>query len=166
MAVTDLPSTPVDGNVLTLWVPAIANTLAPKLTELSASGVVDLSCYLVTNLALGGDQASVPDPRACSLQDFEQPGKVTRTASAEYINNPTRPTANKAQLTLVPGTSGFLVIRRGKAFDATLAVGDLVDVWPVTTGLQIDSADSGQVLKTTQKQFVIGPVRQSVALVA
>lgn len=168
MAVSDLPSTPVDGMVSTMWVPAIADTTAPKLTEINAAGSVDLSCYLTTNADLGGDQATIPDPRACSLQDFEAPGKVTRTASLTYINNPqaTGGTNNKAATTLVPGTGGYLVFRRGLAFDVAYAVGQKVDVWPVACGLQIDAAESGQVLRITQKQFVRGPVRQGVATVA
>lgn len=165
MAVSNLPSTPVDGNVAVWWVPTIADTSAPTASELTAGTVLDLSCYLTAAPDTGGDQASIADPRLCSLQDFEQPGKVTRTLSLTYIRNPQSTTNNKAYTTLIPGTAGNIVLRAGMAFDTAAAAAQKVDVWPVKAGLQIGAAESGSVLRTTQKQFVTGPVREQVAVV-
>lgn len=161
-----LPSLPVDDNTLHLWVPAIADTTAPKLTELAAAGAVDISCYLTAPWNAGGDQATIPDPRACGDEDFSAPGKVTRTLDLQYIENPGSTTTNKAYDTLVPGTLGFLVQRRGTPYDVPLAVGDKVDVWPVRTGLQLPVTEAGQVFRINQKMFPSGKVRQQVAVVA
>jgi len=166
MAVTDLPSVPVDGNVSTIWVPVIADPAAPKVSELTASGVVDLSCYLVTNPTVGGDQATIADPRACSLQDLEQPGKVTYSMSLNYIRNPLVPAKNKAYTTLAPMTGGFVVQRFGMLFSIAYAAAQIVDVWSVTCGLQVPQSESGSVLKSNQKMFVTGFTQLDVAVAA
>ena len=160
-----LPATPVDGMLAHRWVAAIADLNAPKLTEINAVGSLDISCYLSAWEA-GGEQASVSDVRLCGTEDYEQPGKVTRSLSLTYIENPGSATDNKAFETLVPQGLGFIVQRRGVVWDDAFAVGDTVDVWPVRHGLQLPVSEAGQVLRITQKQFVIGPVAKSVLVVA
>lgn len=167
MPVVLLPALPVDGNIRIQWVPAIADPTAPKLsTEVNATGSVDMSCYM-TAWNEAGSQVVIPDVRVCSTQDFETPGKETRTLDTEYIENPgtTNVAVNKAYTTLTKNTTGFFVVRRGVLYTVALAVGDLVDVWPVKTGLQIPMWASGQTGKMKQKQFVTGPVFPQVAIV-
>lgn len=165
MAANDIPSTPVDGNVRVQFVATIADPAAPKLTELNATSSKDLSCYL-TAWDGGGDQATINDRRLCTVQAFEAPGEVTRTLSVTYIVNPQSETNNLASTTLVEGSSGYLVHRTGLPFDSAFAVGQKVDVWPVTPGLQLKVNEQGQVSRSTQKQFVRGIVRRDVAVVA
>lgn len=162
-----LPATPVDGNLRIQWVPTIADTTAPKLTEVNATSALDVSCYMTT-WTEAGSQAVISDVRVCSRQDFEAPGKETRTLDTIYIENPgtTNALVNKAAVTLIKNSKGYFVVRRGIGYDVNFAIGDLVDVWPVTTGLQIPEWAAGQTGKLHQKQFVTGQVQPQVALVA
>lgn len=164
----DIPSTPADGNVKVAFVPTIADPAAPTSTELTGAGVIDLSCYLTADgWTPGMDEQIVSDDRLCSTQTFEQPGRSSRTLSVKYIENPGSATDNKAYTTLAPGTTGYLVQRRGKAFDTAFAAADIVDVWPVTAGkYDPQPPEANSVLKVAQKMFVTGTVEQGVAVAA
>ena len=167
----DIPSTPADGNVLVKLVPAIADTSAPKLTELSVAGAVDISCYLTG----GGYRPSlseqvITDERLCTTQTYEQKGRSQRGLDVEYIDNTNSPNAttfNKAKDTLVPGSKHFLVVRTGLPYDTALAASQKVTVYPVTAGEYSDlPPEANSVLKTGQKLFVTGQVKIGVTTVA
>lgn len=165
---SDIPSTPADGNVKVAFVPTIADPAAPTTAELTAAGVVDLSCYLTADgWTPGLDEQTITDDRLCSTQTFEQPGRAARSLTVKYIENPGSATDNKAYTTLVPGTSGYFVQRRGKPFDTAFAAADVVDVWPVTAGkYDPQPPEANSVLKVAQKMFVTGTVEQNVAVAA
>lgn len=166
-----IPSTPADGNFLVLLVPAIADTAAPKLTELNAVGVVDISCYLTA----GGYKPSlseqvITDDRLCSTQTFEKKGRSQRSLEVEYIDNTNSPDAvlyNKAKDTLIPGSKHFLVTRGGVSFDATKAVGQKFSVRPIEAGEYNDMPpEANSVLKTGQKLFINGTTETDAVAVA
>lgn len=167
----DIPATPADGNVLVKLVPAIADTSAPKLTELNVAGAIDISCYLTG----GGYRPSlseqvITDERLCTTQTYEQKGRSQRGLEVEYIDNTNSPDAtlyNKAKDTLVPGSKHFLVVRTGLPYADALAIGQKVTVYPVTAGEYNDMPpEANSVLKTGQKLFVTGQVKIAVATVA
>lgn len=167
----EIPSTPADGNVAVWLVPAIADTTAPKLTEISASGSVDISCYLTSDgYTTSLDQQVISDERLCSTEVFEQPGRVTRGLDVIYIDNtnsPNETTANKAKETLVPGSVHYVVVRRGVAFDEPFAVGQKVTVTPVKAGQYNDMPpEANSVLKTGQKLFITERTQSDVAITA
>jgi len=147
---------------------------APSVATLNAVTAVNVSCY-VTNFAPTGSQESSEDPRLCSEQIFESPGDIAVAIdNVEYIYYPqaTVPTANnKAYELMKNGVSGWMVDRRGlNARTAALAVGQLVDIYPVTLGEQfrmpLDPGQQGGKFRITQKPFVTGPYAYDVALVA
>lgn len=164
----DLPSTPADGNVKVLWVPALAAPTAPTDDELTAVSVVDVSCYLTSDgWAPGLDEAAIADNRLCDTQTYEQPGRHSRSLQVTYIDNPNGALDNEAFETLVPGTAGYFVTRAGKAWDAVIAVGDDVNVWPVKAGQYSEMPpEENTPLRVMQKMFVTGRVRVRVAVVA
>lgn len=164
----ELPSTPADGNVKVAWVPAIADTSAPTVTELTAAGVVDLSCYLTADgYTPASEQATISDDRLCDTATYEQPGRESNTLDVIYIDNSNTTDPNAAYETLVPGTTGYIVVRRGKAFDAAFAANDQVSVTPVKCGVQVDlPPEANSVLRCGQKLFVTGPVVRRAAVVA
>lgn len=166
----EIPGTPADGNVAVWLAPAIADTTMPKLTELGATAV-DISCYLTSDgFTTSLDQQVVADERLCSVETFEQPGRVTRTLSVIYIDNtnsPNESTSNKAKDTLVPGSVHYVVVRRGKPFDEPFAAGDKVTITPVKAGEYDDMPpEANSMLKTGQKLFVTERTQTGVALVA
>lgn len=167
----EIPSTPADGNFLALIVPAIADTAAPKLTELNAVGVVDISCYLTASgWKPSLSEQVITDDRLCSTQTYEKKGRSQRSLEVEYIDNTNSPNAddfNKAKDTLIPGSKHYLVTRSGMPFDDAKAVGQKFSVRPIEAGEYNDlPPEANSVLKTGQKLFINGKTQTDVAAVA
>ena len=154
---------PADGNVKVVWVATMADPKAPKLTELNAASTLDITCGVVGGgFTTSTDVQTLTDERLCSTQTFEDVGTFTYSIDEiEYIITPqdVTPTGeNKIYTTLVPKSVGFIVVRYGKAFDTTFAVGDIVDVYPVKLGPQVKSApERNTKLRAKQKPYVIAP---------
>jgi len=162
---TEIPSTPADGNTLVLIVPTLADPSAPKLTETATA--VDISCYLTSSgwkpsLA----EQVINDERLCSTETFEQPGRKTNSLEAEYIDNTNSENEaefNKAKDTLVPGLGQYAIIRTGKPYATPLAVGDKVKVYPIKGGEYNElPPEANSVLKIAQKLFVTGSVTRPI----
>lgn len=159
----NIPSTPADGNMSVLLVPEVADPAAPTVTELTAAGVVDISCYLTSDgYTPGLDEQVVNDERLCSTQVFEQPGRHSRTLDVIYIDNTNSPNAttdNEAKATLIPGSTHYLVVRTGLPFDDPYAADQEVEVTPIKAGqYRKQPPEANSVLKIAQKLFITGPV--------
>ena len=134
---TEVPSTPADGLVNTIWVPSISNIQKPTAEEINAG--TDLSNYVT----LGGwscspSQDSISDQRENSVQDYENPGrKKISGPSIEVIDNTntSHSTQNVAMDTLKEGEEGYFVRRYGKPTDSTFVAGDIVNVYAVRIGM-------------------------------
>jgi len=163
----NLPSTPADGNVKVAWVVTIANTAAPTAAELTAGSVVDLSCYLTADgFTPALDEQVIVDQRLCDTATFEKPGRATRSLNIRWIDNSNTALANLALTTLIPGTSGFIVVRRGMAYATAFATTQKVDVWPTTCGQYGDEPpEANSVLKVAQKMFITDAVQLRKAVV-
>lgn len=159
-------SVPADGNLKVVFLPALAAPETPSAAIINGGTAIDLSCYLTPDgFTPGGDEATVNDDRLCSVQTFEQPGRFSDTLDIIYVFGDA--TDNAAYEGLTHLTTGFVVTRWGKPYDAVFAVADLVDVYPVTAGKQNKQPpEANSVLKTGQKLFVTGAVERDVAVVA
>jgi hypothetical protein len=165
----DIPATPADGNTKVLFVPAIANTSAPTVAELTAAGVVDVSCYLTSDgWTPSLSEQVVSDERLCSTQIFEQPGRKTDSLDVVYIDNTNSANAatfNKAADTLSEGAAGYMVVRRGIPYATAIAAGQKVTVYPVAAMTQNElPAEANSVSKIGQKLAVTGAVKRRVAV--
>lgn len=162
MADTNIPSTPADGMTAVWAVPAVAGT-APTVAELTAESLVDLSCYITGDgWAPSQEQATIPDARLCSTQEYARPGRKTNGLELTYVDNTNSvyKADNLAALTLIEGSDHYLVVRRGVAFDEPPTAGQTVTVWPVTAGMKRDVApEANSVIRTVQGMFVRGEVR-------
>lgn len=159
-------SVPADGNLKVVWVPALADPANPKVTELTAAGVIDISCYLTPDgFSPGGDEQVVNDDRLCSTQTFERPGRFSDTLDIIYVHGDE--VDNAAYTTLKHLTEGFVVERWGKPYDTAFATADVVDVKPAQCGVQRKQPpEANSVLKCAQKMFITGSVERDVAVVA
>lgn len=166
----DIPSTPSDGNIKTILVPTIADPSAPTVTELTAAGVKDVSCYLTPDgFALTVDQATISDERLCSTETYGKPGRKTYGLTLTGIDNTNSDDEADNDLvdTLVEGTQQYLVRRRGLPFDDAVATGDKVTVIPFQAGVKQDVApEANSVIRSTWQCFVTGQVQVEVAVVA
>lgn len=161
-------SVPSDGTLRIDFVPTIANTAAPKLTELNAAGAQELAGYVTGDgWAPSGEQATVTDERIASTQTFEQPGRKSKSLTLTYVHNPDDPTNNEAYITLEEGVTGNIVARYGVPRGQAYAVGDLVDVWPITAGEAMKNWNGANSVHTaTQRLFITNQVQNDVAVVA
>jgi hypothetical protein len=161
-------SVPVDGTRTVRFVPTIADPAALKLTEVNAVSSKDIGCYITGDgWNPTTDQASIADPRLCSPQDFEQPGRETNGLSIRYVFNLNEETDDVARITLPKGTTGYLVNRLQKDASEAWEVEDWYEAWPVKAGVQtVMPSEANAVDRIDQKVFITGPVvrfRQVVA---
>nr|DAJ84283.1 MAG TPA: major tail protein [Caudoviricetes sp.] len=154
---TEVPSTPADGLVNTIWVPSIANIQKPTADEINAG--TDLSNYVT----LGGwscspSQDSISDQRENSAQDYENPGrKKISGSSIEVIDNTNteHSAQNVAMKTLDEGTEGYFVRRYGKKTDETFVAGDIVNVYAVRVGMSAKVAIAANSVLRSKVNFSV-----------
>ena len=154
---TEVPSTPADGLVNTIWVPAIENIQKPTADEINAG--TDLSNYVT----MGGwscspSQESISDQRENSAQDYENPGrKKISGSSIEVIDNTNTEHANQnaAMDTLKEGAEGYFVRRYGKDTDRTFVSGDVVNVYAVRIGMSAKDAIAANTVLRSKVNFTI-----------
>lgn len=164
---TQPASIPTDGFLGVLWVPSLANPLAPTVTEVNAVSRVDISCYLTGGgYANATEEATINDPRLCSRQDLEQPGKIKHTLGLMYVHNPKAPAENACYLALTRDALGFIVARYGVPFDDPWAAGDIVDVSPVKCGYRVKvPSEENAVFKISQKLYLTGELAEDAVIV-
>lgn len=151
-----------DANVLVLWVLTIADPAEPTVIELTDPSVLDASCYFTDqgwNPGITEDQAN--DPRLCSRENYSKPGRKSTTVPLGYVTNPADPAEDEAATTFVEGSLGYFVERRGVDFEEPVQAGDLVTVWPVQLGTQIDAQPTSNTpLTVNQMGYLRPPGRQ------
>lgn len=167
----EIPSTPADGNFKVVWVPAIADTTAPSVTELAAEGALDISCYLTGDgWTPTKEQATIPDPRLCSRQEFGRPGRKTPGLSITVIDNTNSDNAtdaNEAVDTIVEGAQGYFVERIGVPYEDDFAADQKVSIYPATAGeKQLLAPEANSVTRSTIPQFIFAEVQTDKAIVA
>lgn len=159
MAGSNIPSTPADGNIKTVLVPAVADLTKPTLTELTAATAKQISCYLIAGgFALTVDQATIADERECDTITRGLPGRKTPTLSITGIDNTNSEVVeNDLAEALTEGSKWIAVRRRGKAFDAEFEAGDIVSVTEFTVGVRSEvAAEANSVLRSQWNTFVNG----------
>jgi hypothetical protein len=157
-----------NGTVGVKFVTTFADYRAPKLTECNAGSSIELSCYLTGDgLTTNINENNIEDPRLCSKQIFESPGDYVQSLELAYVYNPGSPSNDVARIGLPQGAKGFVVLRWAIDAEQAWAIGDLVDVYPVTMGKPRKQTPARNgVHKIMQKPFVVGAVKEDVALVA
>ncbi|MCW2899700.1 MAG: hypothetical protein JWO67_1965 [Streptosporangiaceae bacterium] len=121
-----------DGNVKVAWVASIANITAPTVPELTAG--FDWTQRLTPDgLKTDPTTADVVTSSLASQFDTNQPGRRSYAAEITFKRGST-PQEDQPYNTLVYGTAGYLVVRRGTPYATAFATGDRVEVYPVTCG--------------------------------
>lgn len=156
---SNIPSTPLDGNFKVAGVTTIAAIAAPKVSELTAVSAKDISCYLTgSGWNPSFDQAAISDERLCDTFTAEQPGRKSVSIELTYIDNTNSANAttyNEAATLLAEGTTLFIVTRAGKPFAGAFAASDKVNVYKVVAGIaQPLPPEANSVQRVTQKLFV------------
>lgn len=154
-----------DGNILTTFVPghgSIKDMTKPTEAELNAEANLNVSAYLTsTGWKLNHTQESIKDDREASADVGEIPGAEKYDGgSLQVINNVnSEGYANAAIETLVKGTKGYLVRRRGAGQSAYKA-GQKVSVFKTVIGIAtpVAHADNARMMSTIS--FSVAPGSQ------
>lgn len=154
-----------DGNILTTFVPghgSIKDMTKPTEAELNNEANLNVSAYLTsTGWKLNHTQESIKDDREASADVGEIPGAEKYDGgSLQVINNVnSEGYANAAIETLVKGTKGYLVRRRGAGQSAYKA-GQKVSVFKTVIGIAtpVAHADNARMMSTIS--FSVAPGSQ------
>jgi hypothetical protein len=157
------------------WLFAAALSAPPKVTELTGTGTIDMSCYFYDDTArpsVTQDGVTAPK-RICDTQQFQSMGTAQwGGGNAMYAVDPQADAGDdgkKALEALPEGTTGWLIKRVGVAVDTDFATGDFVSAYPVEFGVPVDvtEGDGEAAEAAIQQAYVItGPPQIIVSVVA
>ena len=142
-----------DANRRLVFVPTLADYHAPKVSELTGVGVIELSCNITAaNFALGatGDDA-ISDPALCASSNSTVPGRTNYEASVDAFRWKDKLDDKVWTTFTAKGLGGYLVQRIGqieegeKAHEVPFKASDEVQVYAVITGTPqiLSPADAG-----------------------
>lgn len=121
-----------DGRTRVDWVPAIADIDAPTTTEINAG--VRISQWM-TKDGLSGFQPETADAPTSSIEStFDTAVNGRRTFSGMMLTLKKQSGTDTAYDTLLPDTTGYIVIRRSIAATTAPASAQKVQVYPVMVG--------------------------------
>lgn len=157
----DLPaSVSVEGTRRVVFIEGgVADIDNITITEVDSGD--NVSCYITgSGWQPSRDQQVIADPRLCSSQDFERPGRKSASLTLQYTYNLGTPADDEARLALVEGASGVLVnVLQKPEDDEDIEVGDWYEAWPVSLGEQQPlPPEANSVDRINQRAFVTGPV--------
>ena len=119
-----------DGNTKVAWVTSIANIQAPTAAELNAGN--DWTTRITPDgLKTDPTTADVTTSSLASTFDTNQPGRRSYVCEVTFKRG-TTVQEDQPYTTLVYGTAGYLVVRRGTLYSNAFATSDKVEVYPVT----------------------------------
>ena len=167
---TNVPSTPADGNITTVLVPAVALLSAPTVAEATAESGVNISCYLTRGgFALSVDEQVINDERECDRITRQNAGQMNVSLEITGIDNTNTEfsaTANELADLMQRGEELVAIRRRGKAFEDDLEEDDIVSATRFRVGARREvPAEANSVLRSVWTAFVDGfePVAEVVA---
>lgn len=151
-----------DGRGLVLFIPAIADTDLPKVTEFTAPTAKALTYSLVPDGFRHETTENVVNTGRYTLKQLlELPGTISDTLEVQYA------AGTPAQTTLTTGVVGFIGHRVGELNEVGPAADQEWDIIPIQAGVQRKvPATANTELQRVQKLFVTGPVKRDVKLVA
>ncbi len=156
------------GKETLIFVPTLADPAAATVAELTGVTAINITCA-VRGFAMTSTQNKTKKFRLCSLQGTDVLGRVeTNIDAPTFIDDPQEEDASVdyPHKSLVAGTTGYLVRRRGLASDpvnfVAPALGQLYRAIPVEFGVRNDVAvnpeDDAQEFEYTQEIAVKGEI--------
>lgn len=167
----------VDLKTTRVWItplPGFASYTAPKVTELNGVAYTDITCLLLPSSKIPSydDDTTTSEMSICEGDEIVAITGSKYSGTFEIFQDFTgtgaRSTSDPTK-TLITGSSTpmLIVVRTGPAFDAAIAVGQELDLYPMTAGRFQKSRGSGSgFLKGKVKLYPLGGALENVALVA
>lgn len=124
-----------DGMVRVAYVPTIANIASPTTTELNAVGSLLLQTTLTAD-GLEGFEATTAEVDTTSLASTFNTKNIGRDDYSGTMLRLKKQTvgSDTIRTTLIRGTTGYIVIRRGITETTAWASSQAVEVYPITCG--------------------------------
>jgi hypothetical protein len=153
------PSTPITGNLRIWFVPG--STWAGTAASLGTTGK-DITFDLTpTGWRPTITENSISDGRMSQKQILSGQGNFSEALEVQYIYG--TPLTNLADVALIEGTEGFIVVRDSLANITDPAATQLVDAFHVKCGKQRKDAPTENAPKT-QTLYPVAPTQRNVAL--
>lgn len=121
-----------DGREAWWWVPAISNTNAPTVAEISAG--VRISQWMTKDGATGFAPETADAPTSSIESTFDTNTNGRRTFSGPRLRFKKQSGTDTVYATLAPDATGFLVRRKSLAATTAIASAQPVQVFPVICG--------------------------------
>lgn len=135
-----------DGKTRVAWLSTVANINAPTTSELDA-GADYTKRITPDGLKLDPSTADVDTSSLASTFDTKTVGRIGFDVELTFKRGD-NPTDDAPYSTLKYGVSGYLVVRRGVAYDTAWTTGQKVEVYPITCGEpQNSSPAANEVMK-------------------
>ncbi|MFE7509753.1 hypothetical protein ACFU8I_00705 [Streptomyces sp. NPDC057540] len=142
-----------DGKTRVVWMSTVANINAPTVAELT-TGADYTKRITPDGLKLDPTTADVDTSSLASTFDTGTVGRVGFDVELTFKRGD-NPTDDAPYSTLKYGVSGFLGVRRGVPYTTAWAVGQKVEVYPITCGEPANSAPAAnEVMKFVSKMKV------------
>jgi hypothetical protein len=122
-----------DGNTRVSFVPTIANIALPTVAELNAGSLLQSTLTADGLMGFEATSAEVDTTALASTFDTKTIGRDSFSGTALRLKKQTYG-SDTIFTTLVRGTAGYIVIRRGILETTAWTVSQAVEVYPVTCG--------------------------------
>lgn len=153
----------IDGQVKITFFPTCADTSAPTVTELTATGAADIECDLTADGFTPNWSEDTKDTSTfCSTFNGTEPGRVGGNIALKYFKDSVA--TDDAYHTLLANTRGFLALRFGSPHDTPWTAADEAIVYTVMCGQQKLGAMPANSDETFEQTLFIGadPVLDAV----
>jgi hypothetical protein len=121
-----------DGRTRVDWVPTIADIEAPTAAEINAG--VRVSQWMTKDGLVGFQPETADAPTSGIESTFDTAVNGRRTFSGMMLRLKKQTGTDTAYDTLLPDTTGYVVIRRSVAATTAIGSGQKVQVYPVMVG--------------------------------
>lgn len=156
-----------DGRHKITWVPRGTGTAPNPLSAAvlkGASAIAMTYGFTQDGFTPAGTQASIEDKRYTLNSNLSRPGKVTDALNVKYVDSTD---AGSPAVVLKQNVEGWFVVRKGKDANADWAAADVVSVYTVICGVQLEDVPTENGLDTiSQGMYITQPTQRKVALVA
>lgn len=142
-----------DGKTKVVWASSLSSQTAPTATELNA--LADYTQRITPDgLKIDPTTAEVDTSSLASRFDTAEAGRTKFDIEITFKKGTTTP-EQLPWATLVYGTHGYVVVRRGVNFETAFAASDSVEVYPVVCGEPAEVAPAAnEVSKFTSKMML------------
>lgn len=158
---------PIDGNVKVTFFPVCADITAPTVTELTATGAVDIECDLTPDgLDESIDEDAKDTSTFCSTSNYEEPGRTKPNITLTYFRQALE-ADDKAYSTMKRNTDGFLAIREGEPHDTAWTAADKGRVYTIKCGEQQPVKPAANMdVQVQQKLYASGDYERDAVVAA